>query len=420
MKKWLALTLLFLSTSAFAGDQLFSFHPNGNFVNSAPRYCDFNGLDDTTATETDIQVAVPSAKTFSKLYFSVVTAPGAGKSWVLTLRKNATDTTVTCTIQNFMTNCLDYSHSVDFAAGDLLSFKITPAFSPTATTGAFNYISTSATSGVSWTASWITGISAISTEYASIHGNDSATTTRDEYFIIPKSGMSITNLYIKGSDPGAAPNTLTFTIEKNGGTDTTLSCALSEGVTSCTDSEVVAVSSQDYLVVQTDPVSSPTTGTTRVSMDIIAPNDGEFIIPADNLSGIDANGTSYNMLYAHGLGPTGTESDLIAGNLVKDVVFSNLSLRSDVSLGSGSYDYTIRKYNSADTAVTCHQAGAATCTDATHTVTISDTTGMDMKMVGTSAGSSFTSWWFSVLGYINPTTTPTTPQAMSMQGATLN
>jgi len=60
-------------------------------------------------------------------------APGAGKTWTVTLVKNDGDQALTCTISNPDTDGVDAVNTVAVAVGDLIIWKITPANTPTAT-----------------------------------------------------------------------------------------------------------------------------------------------------------------------------------------------------------------------------------------------------------------------------------------------
>ena len=65
--------------------------------------------------------AVPFAGTLKNLYCSVTTAPGGGTSWAITVRDDASDTSVTCTISNTSTTCNDTSNTATVAAASLLT-----------------------------------------------------------------------------------------------------------------------------------------------------------------------------------------------------------------------------------------------------------------------------------------------------------
>ncbi|MBI2640944.1 MAG: hypothetical protein HYW91_03635 [Candidatus Sungbacteria bacterium] len=75
-------------------------------------------------TESNAQIDAPIAFTASNLYVRTGAAPGAGKTLVVTLRKNSADTALTCTVSDTNTTCTDLSNSVTFVAGDDVALSI--------------------------------------------------------------------------------------------------------------------------------------------------------------------------------------------------------------------------------------------------------------------------------------------------------
>jgi hypothetical protein len=62
-------------------------------------------------------------------------APGSGNSYTMTVRKNGVAGTpaISCKIEgtgSANTSCLDSTHSLSFAAGDLLSVQVVPHSNP--------------------------------------------------------------------------------------------------------------------------------------------------------------------------------------------------------------------------------------------------------------------------------------------------
>lgn len=85
------------------------------------------------ATEGNVQDRANAAFTMSDLSCSLSAGPGgAGKSYTLTVRKAAVNTTITCQIATNATTCSDHSHTNTVAAGDLLSLGSVTAGTPTA------------------------------------------------------------------------------------------------------------------------------------------------------------------------------------------------------------------------------------------------------------------------------------------------
>ena len=81
-------------------------------------------------TERLVQNIMPTAGTVKNLSVFVETAPGAGNSWVFTLRRGTpggatSNTAVTCTISGTSQTCSDTTDTATYAAGDLVSVAIT-------------------------------------------------------------------------------------------------------------------------------------------------------------------------------------------------------------------------------------------------------------------------------------------------------
>jgi hypothetical protein len=95
----------------------------------------------SSATEGHVQQPMPVAGTLNNFYVRIDSALAATNSETYTVRKNAVDTALTCTITSVggAVTCSDTTHSVSFAAGDLISIG-------TAHTGVVP------TSGARWTA----------------------------------------------------------------------------------------------------------------------------------------------------------------------------------------------------------------------------------------------------------------------------
>jgi len=91
-------------------------------------------------TELAVQNIMPSAGTIKNFFVFVQAAPGAGGSWVITVRKQtppaaSAATAVTCTIAGTAVSCSDLTHTASFAAGDLIAIQVTPVGAPVASPG---------------------------------------------------------------------------------------------------------------------------------------------------------------------------------------------------------------------------------------------------------------------------------------------
>jgi hypothetical protein len=79
-----------------------------------------------TTTESNVQVTVAVAGTLSAFSVTAAGSPGGTNTFVVTVRKNAVDTTVTCTVPSAGTTCTS-ANSVAFAVGDKLSVSYLPS-----------------------------------------------------------------------------------------------------------------------------------------------------------------------------------------------------------------------------------------------------------------------------------------------------
>lgn len=118
-----------------------------NLSNSATRYNPIQAVGNlgvTDTVESDIQQLGQSAMSLSSLYVMLNAAPGAGTSYLGTLRQNTADTAVAVTIADTNTTGSD-SDSITVAQDDLLSISWVPTGTPTATNPFIGLVATTAT-----------------------------------------------------------------------------------------------------------------------------------------------------------------------------------------------------------------------------------------------------------------------------------
>ena len=90
-------------------------------------------FSNVNATENVVDQVMAIAGTLANFYVRLDGSPGGATSYTLTVRKNGTDTTLTCVISGSAIACSDTTNSVSFSAGDLISVKSVPsATNPTA------------------------------------------------------------------------------------------------------------------------------------------------------------------------------------------------------------------------------------------------------------------------------------------------
>jgi hypothetical protein len=98
----------------------------GNYANTSNNNFLMPWGGTTSATEANVNLPLPSGRA-SKLVVNLTAAPGAGGSATVTIRKNGSNTALSCTVAGTTTTCSDTVNSVTFGAGDLLSVLYTEA-----------------------------------------------------------------------------------------------------------------------------------------------------------------------------------------------------------------------------------------------------------------------------------------------------
>lgn len=85
---------------------------------------------ETLANEARVQQVISHGGTLRNLYVVVNTGPGAGKSWVVTVRVNGVNSLLTCTIADANTAAHNTAVEIAVNAGDLLSVEWAPNETP--------------------------------------------------------------------------------------------------------------------------------------------------------------------------------------------------------------------------------------------------------------------------------------------------
>jgi hypothetical protein len=217
------------------------------------------GYGSHNATENNRHIVFPTGGTIDRLRVEASAAPGAGTSRSYTLRKNAADTTLTCSIADTAVSSSDLSNSVTVAAGDMLAIAVAvTAGTPSAGSTKVSFRFTPTVSGESVMATAIAAPSSSATSYENANGNGTTATEANAANIAPIA-FTWKKLYLNANTaPGAAKSfAVTSRINAaNGGLTATLSGA---GVTTANDtSNTVAVSAGDLINWITVPSGTPT------------------------------------------------------------------------------------------------------------------------------------------------------------------
>jgi hypothetical protein len=116
------------SSGSAGGGGWTMYSDNGLTLTAGTRYVPIGGSGVPSTTEADYSTKSPSATTINNLQVNLSADPGSGQTLVTTLRKNGSDTTLTCTVTGPLTPpaavCQDVTHSVTVAQNDLLDWKV--------------------------------------------------------------------------------------------------------------------------------------------------------------------------------------------------------------------------------------------------------------------------------------------------------
>lgn len=395
------LILLGLSSNAWAMRTPLIMAAGTNPSTSATNYAGFSG--GWAATNDDgVRSLVPLDGVLEDLYVSLTVAPGAGKSYAFTVRKNGADTSLTCTVSDSNTTC-QMSGSVSYSAGDTLALKCVPSGTPTATLPRIASVFNSRSGGGSpvLSSSNNTSPSTASSQSVAIQ-NRLGWAQGGLRTYMPTSG-TISGLRVLVTTAPGAGKSVTLTINKNA-VATSLTCTVSETANTCNDlSNSVSVVQGDYLTVTYAPTSTPASSTVVIGTVFTPTIDGESFQSYSYGGGApDNTQDTYANFAANAQATSTTETGRVISS--SDFILKNFYTIAGAASGtSKTWTYTVRK-NSADTSVTCSRTGssALTCSDNVNSVSLGtgDIISVKFSPSGTPTGSS--SNHFSAVFYNDP------------------
>ena len=290
----LAVLLVPAQVAAMTTPFLTANRPSSGTSNSAVRYMGVMPYGPGTAAGTNATEApMPIAGTFSKLYLRFPTAIGAGTSYTVALMVNNAATSLSAQITDAGLTAQDTSNTVTVAAGDMVSFRITPSGTP-ASNPIFQVgvVFDATTSGESPILSLGSTASTTGTVYASLGSYsvwDATESLRSTVF--PTNGV-ISNMYVDLSTAPGVGKTNTITLVKNG-TPTSQTCTVSDTATTCTDlTNSVTVAPGDTVSLQQTPSGTPAGTNIRMGHRFVPTISGESVMLA-NAGSHSASATRY-------------------------------------------------------------------------------------------------------------------------------
>lgn len=238
----------------------------GTMLSGSGAYYAFTGMDISPNNDSFNQNLLAStAGTFDNLYVDITAAPGIGRTRTFTVQKNSSPTSVTCSITGTGTTCSDTSNSFTVAAGDDISLaeSITGLGSPADANGRFGIRFTSDRHGdVMIAESTPDNVQASGNTYTHLsghYGNYDTSENAEDY----QSGGVIMECYRAYWESNVAPGgfggAYAMTVRQNG-TDTDLTCTISDPSTSCNGDGYEYISSGDTKYArEVDPIGPGTT-----------------------------------------------------------------------------------------------------------------------------------------------------------------
>src|SRR3990167_415979 len=113
----------------------------GSVSNSGVTYTQVSaGNAQSGATEANFQQVIAIPGTIKNLYVELTSSPGSGKSYTSALMVNGVATALSVAIADSATTGNDTADSIAVNAGDLISLRITPSGTPTASTPRYGVV----------------------------------------------------------------------------------------------------------------------------------------------------------------------------------------------------------------------------------------------------------------------------------------
>lgn len=390
MKKFLAVFLVFFfPLTALASVQVVTAKRSFGAISAGERYIPFVGMGTVTTSDTNASIdpIMPIAGTFSKLRVLSEYVPGGSESIIVTLRKNAANTSLTCTVTSAATTCSDTTNSVSVVQGDKLVFAVnvsannlpivsaTMDFTPTTANETFL---SSVTNG---------GVSGTTLNYCSVLSSRSCTPTSNNSFVVGFPGAGTLDMLVASTTAPSAGKTWDFTI-RNNRASTTVTCRVDGAAPNwCVDTtNSVSIAAGDLVDFATMPLGTPTSSIVSEGSRFVPTVAGDF-----NLSSTAQFSTGTATAYQQIFGVSSFDFTLQASStmVVNSMTVTAMKVTQLAASGLGkTRTYTLEK-NSVATSATCSISGSsATTCSWTGSITVADGDTLDTSNVpaGTPVG----------------------------------
>ena len=215
-----------------------------------------------SATESDMQIVVPTSGALSNLYNVVSAAPGSGKSWQYTLMVNGSATALQTTLSGTATTANNTANSVNVSAGDTISLRCVPSGTPTSSLPTFSMTFTPTVNGESFFGYGSAAAPLAGTSYEQPLGlGNNAWTANEANRPMLFGPYTITKMYIKLNTAPGAGTSRVFTVRK-AAANTALTATIADTATTANVASNVAFAQGNQLTLQSATgTGSPATAT---------------------------------------------------------------------------------------------------------------------------------------------------------------
>lgn len=377
--------------------------PNQALDSSSSRWYPLGFTKSADGLEDRAQQVMSAAGTISNVASTITVAPGAAKSYTLTLKKNKVATSLVLTWSGAaQVLATDTTHSVAFVAGDLLAWELTVSGAVAASTIASFYAEISGSNAQYFSANNFT-VSADQGIEPSFQISTNGVTANQLVTPWPVSG-SITGFGLYQNGAGTT-GSWSFRINKNGvdqdgsgGTvDTRVSISSSASPSTATGSFSLPVTAGDLIYIKAVAVSSPSVTKNMAWSFTFVPTDGVTVaLPQapGGATGGTAAGDEWCRVVSvtyNGTISNGSEITTALG-CSRNIQVSALYVNLDSAPGAAkSRTLTVRK-NGSDTSLSVGISGAVSTSGSDTTpghkfnIANADTISLRDTIVGSSVG----------------------------------
>jgi len=214
-----------------------------------------------SATESDMQIVVPTSGTLKSLYNTLSAAPGLGKSYQYTLMVNGVASSLQTTIANSATTANDTVNTVSVSAGDTITLRCVPSGTPSSATPSFSMLFAPTVDGESFFGFGSSIAPLTGTSYEQPLGlGTNAWSANEANRPMTFGPYTITKMYVKINTAPGAGTSRTFTLRK-AAANTALATTISDANTTGNVASTVTFTQGQQVTIQSSVTGSPATAT---------------------------------------------------------------------------------------------------------------------------------------------------------------